>query len=265
MVTANHQATKGQHVSDMDASLKTYVEVDAVVTANHQGEISTSDQDNKCRPVSENLKQYSDCKFACIKCEKQLTVEKEVGEHMDTEGRPVHDGRETDNLNFSSQGEEDLKKSKLDSNFACKLCEKRSYDERNLKKHLQVKHKEKIKNSRNYDKKDLKFDIKCEKQQHEVDHGDGDSCDQCDFTATLKSSLKTHQQSKHQAHYLNNSETIGSSSPLAEDDVLIDTAASNVKDVDLSDIKLSNYEAVQVSVFDLAEEDVTEVLLGLLR
>ena len=89
--------------------------------------------------------------------------------------------------------------------------------------------------------------------------------DQCDFTATLKSSLKTHQQSKHQAHYLNNSETIGSSSPLAEDDVLIDTAASNVKDVDLSDIKLSNYEAVQVSVFDLAEEDVTEVLLGFIE
>ena len=33
-----------------------------------------------------------------INLKKQLTVEKEVGEHMDTEGRPVHDGRETDNL-----------------------------------------------------------------------------------------------------------------------------------------------------------------------
>ena len=113
-------------------------------------ELSTSDQHIQGHSEFigsdsvENLKQYSDCKFACIKCEKQLTVEKEVGEHMDTEGRPVHDGREIDNLNFSSQGEEDLKKSKLDSNFACKLCEKRSYDERNLKKHLQVKHKEKI-------------------------------------------------------------------------------------------------------------------------
>ena len=46
-------------------------------------------------------------------------MEKEVGEHMDaqhTECRPVSDGREADILNtsfFFSQGEEDLKKSKL--------------------------------------------------------------------------------------------------------------------------------------------------------
>ena len=95
----------------------------------------------------ENLKQYSDCKFECIKCEEQLTVEKEVWEHMDaqaTECRLVSDGREADILNtslFFSQGEEDLKKSKLDCKFACKLCERRNYDERNLKKHYLKQHK----------------------------------------------------------------------------------------------------------------------------
>ena len=133
------------------------------------------------------------------------------------------DGGETDNLDFSSKVEEDLKKSKLDSNFACKLGEKRSYDERNLKKHLQVKHKGVI-----Y------------------------SCNECDFNATLKQSLRRHQQSKHEdnftAHYLNNSETIGSSSHLGSEDA----AASKAKDVDLSNIIL-------------AEEDVTEVILDFIE
>ena len=46
-------------------------------------ELSTSDQ--HIQGHSENLKQYSDCKFACTKCEEQLTMEKEVGEHMDAQ------------------------------------------------------------------------------------------------------------------------------------------------------------------------------------
>ena len=82
----------------------------------------------------ENLKKYSDCKFACIKCEEQLAVEKQVGEHVDTECRPVSDVREADMiLNaslFTSQGEEDLRKScsvknlkqYSDCKFVCIKC-----------------------------------------------------------------------------------------------------------------------------------------------
>ena len=201
---------------------------------------------------NQNLKQYSDYKFACIKCEKQLTVEKEVGEHMDTEDRPVHDGRETDNLNFSETigsssplGSEDAAASKVkDVDLSDIILAEEDITEV-LSGFIEIDPN--IPKTEFLGSEDLK-------QENNEYYGDGDSCDQCDCTTTLKSNLKTHQQNKHQAHYLNNS---GSSSPLAEDDVLIDTAASNVKDVDLS-------EAVQVSV---SEEDVKflDVLIDLKR
>ena len=91
-----------------------------------------------------NLKQYSDCKFVCIKCEEQLTVEKEVGEHVDeqAEFRPVSDDRETDIvLNaslFSSQGEEDLKKSEFKNQKTkqnCDRCSKYLSIRKTLKAH----------------------------------------------------------------------------------------------------------------------------------
>ena len=92
----------------------------------------------------------------------------------------------------------------------------------------------------------LETNLKQEKYQH-----------QCSKEKALERSANSGQSDSQaikvkiinlKNHHLNNSEILGSSSPLGSEDA----AASKVKDVDLSDIIL-------------AEEDVTEVLLGFIE